>query len=452
MNLWIRYKEKVKKNFGISQMSGGNLDYWRNVLFVYTIIYIIPFSVIAYIPGVLFSIAVEAYYITAVDTIAVILLLIIGFMPDLAIHVRKFLFGFCLYFIGINLLYYIGLVGPGLIYLLVITFFAVIIFPSRFAYYPAFINLGICIVFSFLIHFEVLPWVHEMAHNLPHFIAVSSNLVFLGFLTSALIPVVFDGLQHSLDQERKTNEALDQQKLTLEKTLGQLQIKNQELEMFAFTASHDLQEPLRMITSFLSQLEKKYGETIDDKGKEYIHFAVDGAHRMRQIILDLLEFSQVGAVEGKREWIDMQSLLKEVLQFHTRNVQAENANIHIGDLPQIYAYRSPTMQVFQNLIGNALKYTRKGVPAEISITAEETETFWKFAVRDNGIGIDSEYFDKIFVIFQRLHAKDEYSGTGIGLAIVRKIIESLGGKIWVESEEGKGSVFYFILPKENRYL
>jgi signal transduction histidine kinase len=229
-----------------------------------------------------------------------------------------------------------------------------------------------------------------------------------------------------------------------------LSISNAELEQFAYVASHDLQEPLRMVTSFLTQLEKKYGDVVDDKGRQYIHFAVDGAKRMRQIILDLLDFSRVGRTEDDLEEIDFNKLINEILALYRRQIEEEKARITFENLPTFQTYKTPIRQVFQNLVSNSLKYSKTSIAPVISISCKETKTHFQFLVKDNGIGIAPEYFDKIFIIFQRLHNKDEYSGTGMGLAIAKKIIENLGGKIWVESEEGKGSTFYFTLLKTNK--
>jgi PAS domain S-box-containing protein len=230
----------------------------------------------------------------------------------------------------------------------------------------------------------------------------------------------------------------------------ELAISNAELEQFAYVASHDLQEPLRMITSFMTQLENKYGHIVDAKGKQYIHFAVDGAKRMRQIILDLLEFSRVGRTEDDLEEVNFNNLVNEILALYRKQIEEKQARIQVGSLPDLYIYKTPIRQVFQNLIGNSLKYQEPGMIPVISISCEETTSHWQFSVKDNGIGIDPEYFDKIFIIFQRLHNKEEYSGTGMGLAITKKIVENFGGKIWVESEEGKGSTFYFTILKNNK--
>jgi PAS domain S-box-containing protein len=227
----------------------------------------------------------------------------------------------------------------------------------------------------------------------------------------------------------------------------ELAISNMELEQFAYVASHDLQEPLRMVSSFLTLLEKKYADKLDENGKKYIGFAVDGAKRMRQIILDLLELSRVGRTDGEKLLVDVNKLVHEIIVLHKKQVEEKHATIEVGELPAINGYVASLRQVFQNLIGNALKYSKKGTAVHITISATELKHHWQFAIADNGIGIAPEYFEKIFVLFQRLHKMEEFSGTGIGLAITKKVIESYGGKIWVTSKEGAGTTFYFTFKK-----
>lgn len=250
--------------------------------------------------------------------------------------------------------------------------------------------------------------------------------------------------------ERKQSETrLVELNDSLKKQTRNLVASNEELEQFAYVASHDLQEPLRMISGFLSQIEKKYGNILDDKGKKYIHYAIDGAKRMRQIILDLLEFSRVGRMDSKYESVDLNEVMEEIKILFRKEIRDKKASVHIDPLPVIEIYKTPVRQVFQNLISNALKYSRKGIPLQLQITAIDYKTHWEFAVADNGIGIDKEYFDKIFIIFQRLHNKDAYSGNGMGLAVTKKIVDTWGGKIKVESTLEKGSIFYFTIPKKN---
>jgi PAS domain S-box-containing protein len=228
--------------------------------------------------------------------------------------------------------------------------------------------------------------------------------------------------------------------------LESLRKTNLELEQFAYVASHDLQEPLRMVSSFLTQLEKKYGDQLDNKAKEYIFYAVDGAKRMRQIILDLLAYSRAGKEEEIKSNVDLNEILTEIKILYAQRITETKTLIHSEELPVIFANRTPIRQVFQNLISNAIKYSRVAVSPVIEIQCAQKATYWEIIFKDNGIGIEPEYHEKIFVIFQRLHNKNEYEGSGIGLAITKKINESIGGKIWVTSNENHGSAFHITIP------
>ncbi|MFC4263186.1 PAS domain-containing protein [Ferruginibacter yonginensis] len=252
-----------------------------------------------------------------------------------------------------------------------------------------------------------------------------------------------------MTERKKADDELHKLNKNLEKHSKDLANSNFELEQFAYVASHDLQEPLRMITSFITQLQKKYSDVIDDRGKQYMHFAVDGASRMRQIILDLLEYSRVGRRHEQLEEVDLNEIVKDIITLYQKNIKEKKAIITSEKLPSIAGFKSPLRQVFQNIISNSLKYQQASNIPKIDISYTATDTYWQFAIKDNGIGIAPDYFDKIFVIFQRLHPKDTYKGTGIGLAITKKIVESLGGKIWVTSSENKGSTFYFTILKSN---
>ncbi len=237
----------------------------------------------------------------------------------------------------------------------------------------------------------------------------------------------------------------------LEERAERLAASNKELEQFAYIASHDLQEPLRMVSSFLELLEKKYEGNLDEKGKKYIHFAVDGANRMRKIIIDLLEYSRLNKQNSENELFAVQDVIKTAIQFNSENIKQKKAKVVYGNMPSIFAHKSSIQQVFSNLISNALKYQKENTPPKINIKCKDKTTHWQFSISDNGIGIEAEYFEKIFVIFQRLHRKEEYSGTGIGLAICKKIIEQHNGEMWLESTPGKGTTFYFTIKKtENK--
>lgn len=246
---------------------------------------------------------------------------------------------------------------------------------------------------------------------------------------------------------RKEDEAL---LIELNKQLKQradeLSASNVELERFAYVASHDMQEPLRMITSFLQLFRKKYQDQIDETAEQYLHFVMDGADRMKRLITDLLEYSRIGSNKGVAEPIDTAALMKEVQEVFVNRIAECEATIICRDLPVIMGNKTQMFQLFQNLVGNALKYIGKDKPVVI-VSGSEEETHYLFSVEDNGIGIKPMFFDKIFVLFQRLHHKHQYSGTGIGLSVCKKIVEKHGGKIWVTSEPDKGSTFYFTISK-----
>lgn len=232
---------------------------------------------------------------------------------------------------------------------------------------------------------------------------------------------------------------------------AELKIKqtNQELEQFAYTASHDLKEPLRMINAFVQLLEKKYVQQLDDTAKKYIHFATDASQRMTQLINELLDYSRIGKEDSAYEEVDLNQLVKHVLQLNGAYIEAQKANIIIHPLPAVRAMRIPLRMLFNNLIINALKYHKAGLAPRIEISASEQNQCWQFIIKDNGIGIAKEYQQQIFQMFRRLHQAKTYGGVGMGLAICKKIVEQHGGTIWVESEEGSGSTFCFTIARQS---
>ena len=234
---------------------------------------------------------------------------------------------------------------------------------------------------------------------------------------------------------------------SLQENAKELEASTAELEQFAYSVSHDLQEPLRMVTGFLSIFEQKYAGLVDDKGKQYIQFAVDGAKQMRQVIQDLLAFSRVGKAEDKLDDVNLSQIIEEISGSYKSQPDNKKVIITRKQLPVLKTFKAPVRQVFQNLISNGIKYQKPGNVPEIEIYFDEQERFYQFSVRDNGIGVSKEYHDKIFILFKRLHNREVYDGTGMGLAITKKIIENMGGKIWVESADGTGSTFHFTIPK-----
>src|ERR1051325_1589846 len=225
----------------------------------------------------------------------------------------------------------------------------------------------------------------------------------------------------------------------------ELKRSNEELERFAYVASHDLQEPLRMVGNYVELLARRYKGRLDQDADEFIAFALDGAHRMQRLIEDLLAFSRVGTRGWAFEPTDVNRVVDETLTTLKLTIEEAGATIHVGPLPQVLADANQLQHLFLNLVTNALKF-RGAAPPEVQISATLDGSHAVFRVRDNGIGIAPEYFERIFVIFQRLHGRTEYPGTGMGLAIAKKIVERHDGRIWVESTPGQGATFCFTLP------
>ncbi|MFI5172147.1 MAG: PAS domain S-box protein [Chitinophagales bacterium] len=244
----------------------------------------------------------------------------------------------------------------------------------------------------------------------------------------------------NIERKKRTEDALEQKN----RELTQI---NQELEHFAYVASHDLQEPLRTITSFIQILERRYIKKLDEDAGQFMSYVVEGAKRMQTLIHDLLEYSRINRFNTGYEKVDLNEIFNTINRVLKDKIESNDALILAENLPTVYGSRLQLTQVFQNLVDNAIKFRAKKRKPEIIISVNDIGDKWELTFKDNGIGISQEYFQRIFVIFQRLHTPDEYTGTGIGLAICKKIIERHGGEIWVNSKAEKGSEFHFTIAK-----
>jgi light-regulated signal transduction histidine kinase (bacteriophytochrome) len=218
-----------------------------------------------------------------------------------------------------------------------------------------------------------------------------------------------------------------------------------DLQDFAYVASHDLQEPLRAVAGFCQLLEEKYGDSFDQEGRDYLEFVIDGAHRMQALLTGLLQFARVRSRGQPFAEVDCNEAFDDAVANMASNIGSAGANVSRGNLPVVSADSAQMTQLMQNLISNSIKY-RNAAPPEVRMDVELHNGEWLFCLHDNGIGIDPEHRERIFVIFQRLHTRSEYAGTGIGLAVCKRIVERHHGRIWVESEPGNGSNFFFTIP------
>jgi PAS domain S-box-containing protein len=246
------------------------------------------------------------------------------------------------------------------------------------------------------------------------------------------------------------NKELTFQNVEKVKRAKELENANKDLEQFAYVASHDLQEPLRMISSFTQLLERKYKDKLDQDANEYIHFVVDGASRMQKLLINLLDFSRISTRAKTFVHVDTKTIVGQAISILHQSVSANNALLSCDDLPVVKADEAQILRVFQNLIENAIKFKRKTPGSEfpkIHIACTKQDNMYRFSVADNGIGIEMQYHDKVFSVFQRLHSARDYAGTGIGLSICKRIVERHGGTIWFESVANEGTTFYFTIPK-----
>jgi len=252
-------------------------------------------------------------------------------------------------------------------------------------------------------------------------------------------------LKKEIREHKRTEEKLRESETKYRMVADELARSNADLTQFATVASHDLQEPLRVVDGFVKLLGKRYKDKLDEKADELIGYAVDGVKRMQDLIKDLLEYSKVGTKGINLKPVDFNLKVDKAVSNLNAAIEESGATVTRDELPTLAADASQINRLFQNLIGNALKFRGKE-ELTVHVSAERKDNEWIFSVRDNGIGIDPEAAERIFVIFQRLHTRQEYPGTGIGLSICKRIVERHGGRIWVESEPGKGSTFHFTIP------
>jgi len=295
---------------------------------------------------------------------------------------------------------------------------------------------------------------HQYSETLPKYL-LNIYLALAGFIGTTIekltmiqelkiqhfnLEELIEELGHEITERKKVEE-------DLRRLMKELKRSNEELEQFAYVASHDLQEPLRMIASFTQLLEQRYKDKIDEDANDFMTFIVEGVLRLQNMINDLLTFSRVGTSGKPFKETDTNIVFSNVKSYLKTMIEESNTMISIDPLPVVIGDEALLTQLFQNLISNAIKFHREGISPQVYISGIEKKNKWIFCVRDNGIGIEKDDIDRIFVIFQRLHKRNEYGGTGIGLAICKKIIQRHGGNIWVESEIGKGSTFHFSISK-----
>ena len=365
------------------------------------------------------------------------------------------------YIVGIATMQFLGLMGSGRIWFYAFATIATVLLGWKFGLVALVINLGSMIGYGWLMTNGYIDWSMGETHTIELWTSTTITFMLIATITTTFLGFLVTGLENSLAKEKDLTSELEEERTQLERRVQdrtqaldqkarELARSNDELQNFAHIASHDLQEPLRMISSYLQLLERRYKGQLDAEADEFIHYSVDGAQRMGALLDGLLSYARVDLKGGEFVPTSGETSVQAALDNLKIALDENKATVQVGDLPELMADPTQLIQLFQNLIGNAIKY-RSEAPPEILISAAAENTHWHFTVTDNGIGFDEKQAERIFMIFQRLHTKDEADGLGLGLAICKKIVERHGGRIWAESPSEEGAAFHFTLPGAKRF-
>ena len=347
-----------------------------------------------------------------------------------------------LYHLSFQLFFRSENITIGILYWLITNISVVLLYSKRTSLIIGLLNTIILILIGILIKYKEFHIISYENDELTEWVITALNMQFLNIMVSILIDHILTKLQQAIFVQIDTRK-------NLENSVLMLQNKNDELEHMTYVASHDLQEPLRMVTSFLAQLDKKYKDQLDQRGKQYIHFAMDGANKMRDVMLEVLAFSKIGMNESEQEHVNIKELVEEVIWMNRKLIQENNSQLIIDQLPIIYGHKILLRTLFTNLISNAVKYKSNARISIIKVTYQKENGMHIFKISDNGIGIPTEKMEQIFLLFNRGDYKNnQVQGSGIGLAICKKIILLMNGEIHVESKIHEGSTFYLKFPEE----
>lgn len=436
---WIkRYEQFMLKKIMPVHKSTSDLENLRNEIFFKCLLYISPFGLFVLIPGTINAIYLHQFNVIIYSALTYIIMFMITIPSKMRINVKKTIFTLAIYNLGFQLLFREDFFVLGILYWTIANISISLLYSKKTTIIISFLNAFICLLIGFLIATNQL---NSLTIDLKNWVIISINMLFLNIIISILINQLIQNLQNVIYKEINTGK-------NLKNSIHLLQAKNEELEHMTYVASHDLQEPLRMVTSFLTQLEKKYKEKLDQRGKQYIHFAMDGAKKMRNVMLEILAFSKIGMIDGQQEDININELVEEVLWMNRKLIQENNSQIVVDQFPIILGHKILLRTLFTNLISNAVKYKSNARISIIKVAYRDEENDHVFKISDNGIGIQPEKTEQIFLLFNRGDLNNnQIQGSGIGLAICKKITVLMNGEISVTSVYNEGCTFIVRLPK-----
>lgn len=442
MNWIARYESYMLKRVLPEQGSFSALEYLRIVIFYKSVIYILPFAFVVLIPGMYYSIITHENYVAIFDFITYSTIVSLVFVNSISVNVKKIIFTLMLFHLTFQLFFRLETPTIGMLYWLISNISVVLLYTKRVTILIGIFNFIVCIFIGIFIKLNYFDLISFRYSDIIEWVIISLNMLFLNIIISILIDHILTKLQHVIYAQIDTRN-------NLENSVIQLQNKNDELEHMTYVASHDLQEPLRMVTSFLTQLDTKYKDQLDQRGKQYIHYAMNGAVKMREVMLEILAFSKIGMDNSQIELIHLNELVDEVLWMNRKLIQENNSQIIIEQLPDMLGHKILLRTLFTNLISNAVKYKSNARISIVKLTCDIEENDYVFKIIDNGIGIPDEKKDQIFQLFNRGDVnKNQVQGSGIGLAICKKITLLMNGEISVSSVYNEGCTFTVRLPKQ----
>lgn len=442
MNWIARYESYMLKRVLPEQGNFSALDYLRSVVFFRAIIYIFPFAFIIIIPGTFFILKTGDQLMAIINLLSYVFIIPLILIKTIPSNIKKIIFTSIMFHLSFQLFFRMENTTFGMMYWLVSNVSVVLIYSKKTFFFIGVANAVICFMIGVLIKFGYFHFNTTINNELFEWIEIAINMLFINLIVSVSVDHILTKLQQVINDQIETRK-------NLEKSLIQLQNKNDELEHMTYVASHDLQEPLRMVTSFLTQLDTKYKDQLDQRGKQYIHYAMNGAVKMREVMLEILAFSKIGMDNSQIELIHLNELVDEVLWMNRKLIQENNSQIIIEQLPDMLGHKILLRTLFTNLISNAVKYKSNARISIVKLTCDIEENDYVFKIIDNGIGIPDEKKDQIFQLFNRGDVnKNQVQGSGIGLAICKKITLLMNGEISVSSVYNEGCTFTVRLPKQ----